>query len=95
MVEHRTITLYYADWCVWSRQFSEEWEKIKDFIDNIQIPGYEFAWYEYEEQDSGEIMEEQNIEGYPTIRFNLNGSIHDYQGGRKAEKILLELLFKT
>ena len=94
-VESRKIILYYANWCRHSQGFMEEWNNIKEFIDDIDLPGYTFVYEEYEESVNANIIRDSGIQAFPTIMININGLIHTYDGERNANKILIELLFKV
>lgn len=56
------LTLYYADWCGYSRIFLPEWNKIK----NSELKKI-VAFEEYESDKYPDKCRENNIMGYPTI----------------------------
>jgi thiol-disulfide isomerase/thioredoxin len=77
--------LYYANWCGHCNQFKEEWNKLKSQLDQ-KYGGN--SWGEYEESENRQIMKEKGINGYPTIKINVNGVEKEYQGKRSAESIM-------
>tara|TARA_A100000164_G_C21514979_1_gene588804 strand:- start:60 stop:413 length:354 start_codon:yes stop_codon:yes gene_type:complete len=77
------VTLYYADWCGHCKTFKPTWEKLKTKFETIGI-----KYDEYEHGKDQKIIEENNIEGFPTIQIENNGEVKDYSGSREYNEIL-------
>ena len=84
------VTLYYANWCGHCNTFKPTWEKLKNEFETKGI-----QYNEYEHTKDKKIIEEENIEGFPTIRIENNGETEDYSGSRKYNDILGYLKKKT
>lgn len=67
---------YFASWCGHCRNMAPEWEKAAAALKGIvQVAAI----------DAGsEKINVQGIQGFPTIRFLVNGQEKDYKGGRSA-----------
>lgn len=76
------IILYYADWCGHCKAFKPEWEKLKKKLQNTNI-----KVEEYEESVDGDKMNEDEIQGFPTIRIIKDKKTSDYNGKRDSESI--------
>ena len=77
------VELFYADWCGHCNQFKPEWQKLKKMLDDNGI-----KWGEYESERDSKKMDEENINGYPTIRISIGGNKEEYKGERTANAIL-------
>tara|TARA_B100000886_G_scaffold316909_1_gene255834 strand:- start:1088 stop:1414 length:327 start_codon:yes stop_codon:yes gene_type:complete len=77
------VTLFYADWCGHCNTFKPEWEKLKEILPKNNI---EFA--EYEDSKNADVINSNNIEGFPTIKIETNEGTFDYNGRRDADSIL-------
>ena len=77
------ISLFYADWCGHCNSFKPEWEKLK-----IILPKNNIEFAEYEDSKDSDIINSNNIEGFPTIKIETNEGTFDYDGRRDAESIL-------
>lgn len=58
------LTLYYTNWCGYSRQFLPEWDKFKDYVDNLNLN--DTIIIEKIDCDSNKDMCKA-ISGYPTV----------------------------
>ena len=65
------ITLYSADWCKFCKLFKPTWEKLKEAID--ELPNNKKIKYAEYESNNKEVMEKENITGFPTIKITHNG----------------------
>ena len=66
--------LFHANWCGYCVKFAPVWKKLK--VD-LAKAGIETAEYESQNQ---EIMQEYNIQGYPTLIIEQNGETQKYSG---------------
>lgn len=75
--EITTFTLYYVEWCPHCKVIKPEWKKLENDNDLKHI---KIEKINCEENES--IVEEKNIEGFPTILLNTNGKEVAYNGER-------------
>ena len=88
------ITLFYMNECMHCKMFKEEWdilnEKIKN--NNYDITKMNITSQSLESHEhSTKIKKEINgkpIQGYPTIKIDINDKQYEYKGPRTANKIL-------
>ena len=74
--------MYYVDWCPHCKTAKPEWNKlIKDFGGKT-INGKRILITKVDCEENPEIAKAQNIDGYPTFRFDLEGTDLEYTGGR-------------
>lgn len=78
------VVLYYADFCGHCKHFKPEWERLKQ----MQMNDSSIIFEEYEDSKNPQIMEENQIAGFPTIHIIHDGKKTEYLGPRKAEDIL-------
>ncbi len=76
--ENISFTLYYVDWCPHCKSIKPDWEKLEN--DN-ELKHITITKVNCEENE--EIVQEKNIEGFPTILLNNNGKEEAYNGGRE------------
>lgn len=80
-----TLTLYYSDKCIHCIHFKPEWEKIKNNINKMNKSNIHYE--EYDEYT----MKNKNIQGFPSIMFNIkyNNKNHEieYKGERNSDKL--------
>lgn len=76
------VILYYADWCGHCTHFKPEWEKLKKMSDSTTI------FEEYEDGKDSNIIDANQIAGYPTIQIVYDGKKIEYVGQRTADAIL-------
>jgi len=73
-----TFTLYYVDWCPHCKSIKPDWDKLEKDNDLKHIT---ITKVNCEENEA--IVQEKNIEGFPTILLNNNGKEEAYNGGRE------------
>ena len=81
------VTLFYADWCGHCNTFKPEWQKLKKIFLKNNI---DFA--EYEDSKNADVINSNEIDGFPTIKIETNEGIYEYNGRRDAESILNTVL---
>jgi thiol-disulfide isomerase/thioredoxin len=83
-IKKTTVKFYYADWCGHCQQFKGEWAKLKEILKDNDM-----EWEEYESSKFPQKMEEEKIQGYPTIIIQKkDGTKIEYSGPRTAEAIM-------
>ena len=80
------VELFYAEWCGHCQKFKPEWEKLKKMAGGNGI-----QCIEYESEKDAQKMEEENIQGFPTIKISVGGKCQEYHGERTAEEILMAI----
>tara|TARA_Y100000389_G_scaffold39622_1_gene34070 strand:+ start:239 stop:697 length:459 start_codon:yes stop_codon:yes gene_type:complete len=73
-----TFTLYYVEWCPHCKVVKPEWKKLENDPDLEHIT---IVKINCEENES--VVQEKNIEGFPTILLNNNGKEEAYNGNRE------------
>jgi protein disulfide-isomerase A6 len=77
----KVIVKYYADWCGHCKRAKPEFEKLmQTYKGDIKL-----AMVNSELPENKELVKQQGINGYPTIRYypsGLDSSFQDYTGGR-------------
>jgi thiol-disulfide isomerase/thioredoxin len=76
------MVIIYADWCGHCQESEQEWTKLANRVDG-KATVYAIESSEYEEDD---------INGYPTMKIVKDGKLMEYSGSRHAphmEKALL------
>ena len=85
---------FYADWCGYSIQFKPIWNKFENKI-KLNMNKYNIIDIRgIEESDCTEMCNKYNIQGFPTIIFDINGKSIIYQGKRTVESLELFLTQK-
>ena len=80
------VTLYYADWCEHCKKFKPEWDALKTTLDQLNIDHHE-----YEDAKDQQIISEDSVQGFPTIRIKKENDEYEYIGPRTASDLLQEL----
>ena len=62
------VTLYYANWCGHCKTFKSIWNSLKPYFQK-----YNIEFKDYEESLNSQIMEDNNINSFPTIIIEKNG----------------------
>jgi thiol-disulfide isomerase/thioredoxin len=77
-----SVTLYYADYCSHCHAFMPEWNKLKQSLPS------NYQSFQYESSRDSDVINNNSIDGFPTIRIKKGDTYLDYVGERTAEKIL-------
>ena len=75
-------TMYYAPWCGACKTAKPEWIKFENEMNGQTINGTKLVITKIDCDENPKIAEEQNIQGFPTFKFNMDGRQIDYKGGR-------------
>ena len=73
-----TFTLYYVEWCPHCKVVKPEWEKLEN---DPELKHITIIKIDCEKNE--EVVQEKNIEGFPTILLNNNGKEEAYNGDRE------------
>jgi len=91
------MLFFYADWCPHCKAAKPIWNDLKTEYENKLINGYKIVFTEIdcsEENDQVEkLMNQYNIEGYPTIKLLKDGQVIEYDA--KPSKEVLEKFLNT
>jgi len=75
------VILWYAKWCPACNSIRPDWNEIRDKYDGKKINGYTLNFVEIDcSENTGEAsksMDENNIEGFPTVKINKDGEMID------------------
>tara|TARA_B100001175_G_scaffold54792_1_gene43800 strand:+ start:596 stop:1129 length:534 start_codon:yes stop_codon:yes gene_type:complete len=76
-------TLYYANWCGHCKNFKPTWEELKksDKYENV----VDFEDVEGDEQP--EVIQQEDIQGFPTIKLKTKSDTVEYNGDRTIEDL--------
>lgn len=76
-------TLYYTDWCPHCKTVKPEWAKLRDAMHGKPISGGRIVLIKMVncEEDKA-AAEAAGVQGFPTIKIVVNGTVRDYSGER-------------
>ena len=79
-----TIYYFYSDWCPYCNEFSNEWKQYKNKIaqNNINI-----NIIEVNNCQNSELCAKYNIEGFPTLIFQLENDFIKYNNSYTADEL--------
>jgi thiol-disulfide isomerase/thioredoxin len=84
---HATFVMFYANWCGHCQRTKPEFQKLKDsYKGSVKI-----LMIDAELDEHKELVQSQNIKGFPTIRYypsGLDSSYSEYDGERQSESFL-------
>lgn len=79
---NRKLVLFYAPWCGHCKTLKPTWDKLTDSYPEVVT--------KINCDEEKEIAEQNNIEGYPTIKYfptGMDGDSIDYEGSRNYESL--------
>ena len=76
-------TLYYANWCGHCKVLKPTWQQL---IESDKFKG-KVQFEEVEADENPEKIQEQQIEGFPTIKITKDAETVEYQGDRTIEDL--------
>ena len=78
----KKLVLFHWKDCGHCKTMMPEWKKLKSqYQGNIKLE-------DYESTANPQIMKDNGVQGYPTIRYYNNGTKEEYSGGRTAEEFI-------
>ena len=78
----KKLVLFHWKECGHCKTMMPEWKKLKSqYNGNIKLE-------EYESTANPQVMKDNKVTGYPTIRYYNNGTQEEYSGGRTAEEFI-------
>jgi thiol-disulfide isomerase/thioredoxin len=86
------LYFFYANWCPYCKSAKPEWEKVKKEYENKTINGYKVIFVEVDcttpNNETNKLMDNYNVEGFPTIKLNKNGSQINYDAKVTSEHLI-------
>ena len=82
---NRKLVLFYAPWCGYCKKLKPDWDKLTDSYPEIVTK------INCDEDKNKEIANQNNIEGYPTIKYfptGMDGASVDYDGSRDYKSLV-------
>jgi len=91
------LMLFYVDWCPHCKTAKPEWENMKAEYDGKNINGYTIVFEEHncttESEYIEKLMDQYQIEGYPTIKLIKDNQVIEYDA--KPTKSTMEKFLTT
>ena len=85
------ILFFYADWCPHSKTAKPIWEEIKTELQNKTINGNKITFTAIncseETAEVEKMMNQYNVEGYPTIKLLKDGQVIEYDAKPSKETL--------
>jgi thiol-disulfide isomerase/thioredoxin len=71
-------SMYYVDWCKFCKKAKPEWEKLENEYNGKIVNGKKIVINSINCDENEEVAEQENIKGYPTFKFNMDGKYVDF-----------------
>lgn len=78
--------MYYTDWCPHCKSVKPDWEKLSGELNGKEINGNKIIVTKVNCEEHPEVAKAQNIDGFPTFKFNFNGKDYPYTKGRSYDE---------
>ena len=89
------LLFFYADWCPHCKSAKPIWNDLKSEYENKTINGYKVVFTEIncseETAEVDKMMNQYNVEGYPTIKLLKDGQIIEYDA-KPSKDTLVQFL---
>lgn len=85
------VLFFYANWCPHCKAAKPIWDEFKSEYENKSINGYKIIFTEVdcseETSEVEKIINQYNVEGYPTIKLIKDGQVIDYDAKPSKETL--------
>ena len=85
------LLFFYADWCPHCKSAKPIWNEIKSEYENKLMNGYKVSFTEIncseETAEVDKLMNQYNVEGYPTIKLIKDGQVIEYDAKPTKETL--------
>ena len=86
------LLFFYADWCPHCKTAKPIWNDLKSEYENKTINGYKVVFTEIncseETAEVDKMMNQYNVEGYPTIKLLKDGQVIEYDAKPSKDTII-------
>ena len=79
-------TMFYAPWCGACKNAHPEWDHLEHEFNGKVMNGTKILITKIDCEENKEIADQEDIEAYPTFKFDLNGKYFDYPDEPTFEK---------
>jgi thiol-disulfide isomerase/thioredoxin len=80
-----TCTMYYTEWCPHCKSAKPEWAKLKEMFNGKTVKNTKILIVSIDCEKYPEIAKKQNVTGFPTFKFDLDGRSFDFDGDRRFD----------
>ena len=81
-----TCTMYYVDWCPHCQKAKPEWGKFEEKYNGQTINGKKVLVVKINCEENPDVAEKEQLSGYPSFKFNLNGKNYDFEDARVYDR---------
>ena len=78
-------TMYYTNWCPHCKSAKPEWARLTQALHGKTVGGKKVLIISVDCEKFPEVAKQQNVSGYPTFKFDLDGNPFTFQGERKFD----------
>jgi len=85
---------FFAPWCGHCKSLAPEYEKAAEHFSGVEVEGG-LSIVAVDATEAKDLAAKFEVQGFPTLKFLVNGEATDYQGGRTKDEIVAWLNKKT